>query len=298
MDAGAWCAYGNPGDLPGDQRADDSRSLSFDSAPLGERVELLGQPVVELAVASDQPLGFVMARLCDVAPDGVSTVITRGALNLCHLDGRAAPRALAPGETVNATIPLKAVGYALAPGHRLRLALSTSYWPWLWPSPRQATITVLAGGASRLRLPARAPRPEADERVGFGPPETAAPLEVEVLTPRRPRLEIARDDVTGHVSLTMARSFSGGKRLPSGLEYHDEDPVTFSIVEGDPLSARVECRRHIVSRREGWETSLDVTAVMTADAESFHVSSTLDAFDGGTPVHRAVHSKTIPRDHV
>jgi len=298
MDAGAWCAYGNPGDLPGDQRADDSRSLSFDSAPLGERVELLGQPVVELAVASDQPLGFVMARLCDVAPDGVSTVITRGALNLCHLDGRAAPRALAPGETVNATIPLKAVGYALAPGHRLRLALSTSYWPWLWPSPRQATITVEAGGASRLRLPARAPRPEADERVGFGPPETAAPLEVEVLTPRRPRLEIARDDVTGHVSLTMARSFSGGKRLPSGLEYHDEDPVTFSIVEGDPLSARVECRRHIVSRREGWETSLDVTAVMTADAESFHVSSTLDAFDGGTPVHRAVHSKTIPRDHV
>jgi hypothetical protein len=121
---------------------------------------------------------------------------------------------------------------------------------------------------------------------------------VEVLTPRRPRLEIARDDVTGQVSLTMARSFSGGKRLPSGLEYHDEDPVTFSIVEGDPLSARVECRRHIVSRREGWETSLDVTAVMTAGAESFHVSSTLDAYEGGTPVHRAVHSKTIPRDHV
>ena len=241
--ASAWTpAPGAPTATPATSRAtsarDDARSLSFDSAPLGERVELLGQPVVELAVASDRPLGFVMARLCDVAPDGVSTVITRGALNLCHLDGRAEPRALAPGETVNATIPLKAVGYALAPGHRLRLALSTSYWPWLWPSPRPATITVEAGGASRLRLPARAPRP-AGRRTGRvraardraaargGGPHAAPPAARDRARRRRPAT----------MSLTMARSFSGGKRLPSGLEYHDEDPVTFSIVEGDPLSA-------------------------------------------------------------
>jgi uncharacterized protein len=298
MDAGAWCAYGNPGDLPGDQRADDARSLSFDSEPLAERVELLGQPVVELTLTSDEPVAFVMARLCDVAPDGVSTVITRGAFNLCHLDGRSAPRPFPAGEPVRVEIPLKAVGYALAPGHRVRLALSTSYWPWLWPSPRPAAIEIEAGGGSGLLLPARVPRPETDSRVRFEPPETGEPLAVEVLTPRRPRLEIERDDVAGTVALTMARSFSGGKRLPSGLEYHDEDPVTFSITEGDPLSARVECRRHIVHRREDWEVSLDVTAVMTADADNFHVSSTLDAFEGDARVHSATQSKTIPRDHV
>jgi uncharacterized protein len=103
--------------------------------------------------------------------------------------------------------------------------------------------------------------------------------------------------VAGTVALTMARSFSGGKRLPSGLEYHDEDPITFSIEEGDPLSARVECRRHIVHRRSDWEVSLDMTAVMTCDTDSFHVSSTLDAFEGDTRVHRATHTETIPRDH-
>ena len=34
VDAGAWCAYGNPGDLPRDQRVEDARSLSFDSDAL------------------------------------------------------------------------------------------------------------------------------------------------------------------------------------------------------------------------------------------------------------------------
>jgi len=149
-----------------------------------------------------------------------------------------------------------------------------------------AAVGVQPAGAEGIALP------------GFVDVHINGVAGVDFLTPRRPRLEIARDDVTGQVSLTMARSFSGAKRLPSGLEYHDEDPVTFSIVEGDPLSARVECRRHIVSRRADWETSLEVTAVMTADADSFHVASTLDAFEGGTRVHHAAHSKTIPRDHV
>ena len=42
LDAGAWCAYGNPADIPVDQRRDDARSLTFDSAPVAERFEMLG----------------------------------------------------------------------------------------------------------------------------------------------------------------------------------------------------------------------------------------------------------------
>ena len=68
LDAGAWCAYGNPADLPADQRRDDALSLSLDSAPLSQRIELLGRPAVRLLVASDRPDAFVVARLCDVAP--------------------------------------------------------------------------------------------------------------------------------------------------------------------------------------------------------------------------------------
>jgi hypothetical protein len=297
LDAGAWCAYGNPADLPGDQRRDDALSLSLDSAPLQESVELLGQPELSLAFAVDRPRAFVVARLCDVAPDGASTLITRGVLNLCHREGHEQPDALRPGERYAARVALKSVAYAVPAGHRVRLALSTSYWPWLWPSPERATLTVVTGGASSLRLPVRAPGPE-DERLStFNPPETAPALPFEWLRPRAPRQEVLRDDASGAVQMRMARDFFGAKRLPSGLEYHDDDPVRLRIVEGDPLSARVECERRIDLRRGEWRTRVEVRSVMTADAEDFHVSSVVDAYEGDTRVHTRSFTTRVPRDH-
>src|SRR6185437_5690023 len=44
LDAGALTADGGFGDWPGDQRAEDGRSLSFTSAPLDAPLEILGNP--------------------------------------------------------------------------------------------------------------------------------------------------------------------------------------------------------------------------------------------------------------
>jgi putative CocE/NonD family hydrolase len=298
LDAGAWCAYGNPADLPGDQRADDARSLSFDSPPRQERIELLGQPRVHLRLSVDRPRAFVVARLCDVAPDGRSTIITRGVLNLCHPHGHADPVAIEPGVAFDVEIALKSVAYSLAPGHRVRLAVSTSYWPWLWPSPEVATICVHTGGASTLRLPARAPRELDAALAPLGPPETAPPLAVEVLDEASPQHLVTSDGVTGRTTFQMSRRFAGARRFPSGIEYHDDDPITFTIVGDDPLSARVECRRRIELRRgEAWRTRIEVYAVMTADASDYHVSTVCEAFEADEPVHALTFQTSIPRDH-
>ena len=297
VDAGAWCPYGNPSDLPPDQRRDDARSLTFDSEPLAEPLELLGQPEVRLCVSADRPRAFVMARLCYVAPDGASTLITRGALNLCHRAGHAEPAELVPGEPIDVTVSLKSVAYSLPAGHRLRVALSTSYWPWLWPSPVPVTIRVATGGASTLRLPVREPRPEDAELPPLGLPETAPPLPVTVLRPRAPQLTITEEVATGAVTYRMSRDFSAAFRLPSGLEYHDHDPCTFTITGDDPLSARVVCERRIVVQRGDWSTTVEVHAEMTADADDYHVSSTIRAYEGDTQVHDRTYSATIPRDH-
>jgi len=294
LDAGAWCAYGNPADLPLDQRRDDALSLTFDGPQLAERIELLGQPRLKLRIAADRPNAFVMARLCDLAPDGASTLITRGALNLCHHAGHDRPRALRPGVPVDAELSLRSIAYAVPAGHRLRLSLSTSYWPWLWPSPQTAEIA-LTCGESVLQVPVRARREEPE--VVFGPPETAPPLPLTMLRHPRPRQLVSHDVVSGRVQVQMAREFLGARRLPSGLEYHDHDPVAFSIVEGDPLSAQVRCERTLEIGRGDWRTRLQMRALMTADAESFHVSSTLDAYEGQVRVHSRSSSVTIPRDH-
>src|SRR6185437_16001016 len=86
-DSGSWLPYGNPADLPGDQRNEDAWSCCFDSAALAGELEVLGQPVVRLRVSADRPVAFVAVRLCEIRPDGTSTLITRGALNLCRRDG-------------------------------------------------------------------------------------------------------------------------------------------------------------------------------------------------------------------
>ena len=47
--------------------------------------------------------------------------------------------------------------------------------------------------------------------------------------------------VAGTTPFPMSRRFAGARRFPSGIEYHDDDPIPFSLVDEDPLSARVEC---------------------------------------------------------
>jgi uncharacterized protein len=297
LDAGAWCAYGNPADLPVDQRRDDARSLTFDSAPVAERFEMLGQPIVTLRVSADRPRAFVAARLCDVAPDGASTIITRGFLNLCHPDDHEHARDVPVGEPFDVRIAMKSVACAVPAGHRVRLAVSTSYWPWLWPSPEPVALTVHTGGASTLELPVRTPHALDDALAPLGPPEIAPRLAVEILDPARPRHEVTEDVVAGTTTFVMSRRFAGARRFPSGLEYRDDDPITFTITGDDPLSPTVECRRRIeVARGDAWSTRIEVLATMTSDATDYHVSTVCEAFEGDELVHTRTATASIPRD--
>jgi len=166
-----WCSNGLPDELAGDQHTDDVRSLCFDSAPLAERLELLGRPELTLEIEATAPVGTVVARLCDIAPDGVSTLITYGVLNLTHRNGDESPEALVPGERYVVRVQLNVIGQAVDAGHRLRLALSPTWWPMVWPQPVDAPLVVVPGG-STLALPALArdaAASAADALVGFGP---------------------------------------------------------------------------------------------------------------------------------
>ena len=140
------------------------------------------------------------------------------------------------------------------------------------------------------------PRPEDADLPPFAEAEIAAPLPVTWLAERNPRWEIARDVVTGIHTLVMSRALAGSRRFPDGITYRDRDPVRFSIVEGDPLSARVECERTIAIGRDAWQTRVEMRAGMSADAEAFHVTGTLDIYEGNRLVASRAHAARIPRD--
>jgi len=116
-------------------------------APLDTSIEILGAPIVTLEVASDKPMANLVVRLCDVHPSGESLRVSYGVLNLAHRDGHERPALMAVGERYRVRVQLNDAGLTFPAGHKVRLALSTAYWPMIWPSPEKATL--LAGARCR-----------------------------------------------------------------------------------------------------------------------------------------------------
>ena len=115
---------------------------------------MLGKPVASIRVASTEPVAKLVVRLNEVTPDGVSWSVSYGVLNLTHRDGHEKPSALEPGRHYDVDVPCYFTAHRFKKGNRIRVAISESIWPMLWPSPKPVRLDITAG-ASRLSLPIR-----------------------------------------------------------------------------------------------------------------------------------------------
>ncbi len=294
-DAGVWCPYGDPTELPPDQRFEDGLALCFESAPLADSQDILGWPEVTLTLAADRPNALVVVRLCDVAPTGASLLVSRGFLNLTHRDSHEQPSPLEPGQRYTVTIRMDFSGHRLLAGHRWRLSVSPTYWPQAWPSPEPVALTLFTGAASRLTLPVRPPRAE-DERVPpFEPPESSAPLEFEQLeSPFHTRL-VQRDIGRNSLELVDVRDAGRKKLLADGLEFYHRSKDVFSIVEADPLSAAIRCEQTMGLQRDGWRVRIETVSTMSADGESFYVTNLIEAYEGNSRIFIRASDFKVPR---
>ena len=196
--SGVFCPFGQPGDLPADQRLENGKSVVFTSAPLEETMDLLGQPVFYAEVSSDQENALLAVRLSDKAPTGESTLISWGMLNLNHWQSHEHPEALIPGKKYKVAVKLDVLGQQIPKGHQLEVALSPTYWPQAWPSPKPVTLTVYPGGNTYMELPVREAQPE-DETCGdhFQISETAQVIDREILRKEKRTREVRHDLVNG-----------------------------------------------------------------------------------------------------
>ncbi|MCB2076182.1 MAG: CocE/NonD family hydrolase, partial [Novosphingobium sp.] len=290
LDGGEYCAiYWGP-ELAGDQRRDDALSLTFDSAPLGEATDIVGGPVVRLRLKSDRPVAQIAVRLCDVYPDGASTRITYGVLNLCHRDSHETPKKLKPGEWVDVALRLDDIAWRAPAGNRLRLSISPAYWPMVWPSPEPVTLTICEGS---LELPIR---PTASEDEGsFEAPEAAAPWRIETLRPASNQRRIERDVGTGIVKLTIEDDFGENRDKDHGLVHGSRMRETWTIHPDDPLTATGEAWWEQNYSRGDWSTRLVTTTSMKADLKAFSVEGQVEAFEGHKTVFRRQYRESVPR---
>lgn len=283
-DAGRFFPFGNATDLPPDQRAEDGRSVCFD-LPVGKAFDLLGNVVVTLSVTSDEPRATLTVRLCDVAPDGSSTLVTRGVLNAAKRDGMDRNDPLVPGATASLPVQLVATGHRFAAGHRLRIAVSSSYWPWVWPHGTEATLTV-DPTTSEVCLPVWTR--DTDDDVRFDEPERSTPLAIKRVAPteRLPQRTVTHDVESGEWTLDVDPGYGGGRVYPDGLVFSEDARETYRIRSDDPNSAVAASRWSIGLAKPEWTARLETTSEVTADADAFHVVNTVRAWarDGGPDV--------------
>jgi len=301
--AGSWCAMGSEGEMPIDQRPDDGRSLVFDSEALDEPLEIMGAPELHLVFESNRPVAHVIVRLNDVFPDGTSARVSYGVLNLSHRESHEHPEPLVPGQRTEATIRLNDIAHRFAAGNRVRVAISTAYWPIVWPTPEWVTLGVHTG-ASSVVLPVRAPRAEDDDLPAFPPPETGPSNSGTVLRDSTLRRTFERDLLTGDVTY---RIYDDGGEFDGAALIHLEDIdleagfallQQYRIGEASPLTASGEIVAHALLRRGAWAPELRGRIELTATKTDFIVTAKITANEGLSEVFAREWTETIPRDLV
>ncbi|MBZ8176777.1 CocE/NonD family hydrolase [Corynebacterium sp. 3HC-13] len=299
--AGRYFPFGNDADLPIDQRYDDGLSTLFDF-PLDTDLEILGNCRLHLNVCSETTRGQIYVRLCDVAPDGSSTLITRGNLNFSSREGRDKAIPMPPHQWVNVEVPLTGIGYRIPAGHVLRVALSTAYWPWIWPQPECGDLLIdphtSAVEMSLRNVPAAAelPAPEFDSPVQAEPLAVSYPESTGAGSQRPERL-ISHDIAAQETFIQVDPAYGGTRIYPDGLHFEEDSVERYWIRWDDPLSARTQSQWSIrLSRPDhGWLARLTADTEIRCDAENFYTLSRVHCWAGDEEVFHKTWERTIPR---
>ena len=279
-------------ELSGDQRDDDARSACFDTEPLVEPIDIVGAPVIRLRLISDKPRAQIAVRLCEVHPDGASGRVTYGVLNLCHRDSHEEPTDVPVGKPFEVELALDQIAYRIAKGMRLRVAISTAYWPFLWPCPERATLRILDGA---IKLPVHEGA-DGNEWT-FEEPEAAEPWQHRVLRPELYDKTISTDcatgEVTWHVHYDEGQNVDADHGLISGTISRE----TFRIHPDDPLCASAEVHWTQERARGDWQVRTETKAKMWADADSYYLSARIEAYEGDELVFEKDFEDVIARDN-
>jgi predicted acyl esterase len=296
---GTQAGYYCPGmridnELAGDQTNDDEMSVCFDTLPLSKPMELMGRCSLKISFTVDKPVAQICARLCDVSSDNISQRLSYRCFNLNHQDSHETPAMLMPEQEYQAIIELNECAHRLRKGHKLRLALSTSYWPIIWPSPEAASVTINLEKSS-FSIPVRNVTDEIDPAAP-GKPQDFPALQAEELRAASGTSQSGMQDDGRYLLETFddyGKTRDPYHRMIVGSHVHQH----YSIHPDAPETARQETKWNFTFERNEWSVEINTESVMTCDENNFHLTRKLRAYEGvnKSEVLTKDWSETIPR---
>ena len=270
--AGEYFPFAFSDELPDEQSYDDERSCCFTGDSLTEALDIVGAPLIKLAIRSNVPCAHITARLLDSRPDGTSALITYGVLNLTHINSHEHPTQLSVNTDISFSFNLDQIAYRMPAEHRLRVALSTANWPTIWPSAQPATLTVIQGSVS---IPVRSVSHSNTDEVVFDTPEGAPHWQA--IEHRAASYKRECNNISGHVVTTVECDFGENEDPEHGLISGEKMQERWSIHPDDPLSASVTSDWEQTGGRQNNRWCTKVSSKMHSDETRFYIEAQLTA---------------------
>ncbi|MBI2193850.1 MAG: CocE/NonD family hydrolase [Planctomycetes bacterium] len=252
---GIWDAGTHIG-APGDQRTDEALAVNFTSDPLEKEWVLLGQPVVILNVSATAEVMPVAVRLCEVAPDGTSFLVTKGILNVTRRNGMDLAQPLPAGNRTELSLELEATAWTFRPGHRIRVSVNGSDFPNVWPTPQPGRVDLFWGPrvTARVSLPlwSASPAEPGREPYRFRPSPNPPPARAAGSQP--PRWQVVRDVLERRTRFILSGQGE------------------FCVQDDDPAKAWAKQSSTREAHLPGMKIASTATGILSSDSQSFHMT--------------------------
>ena len=216
-----------------------SRVRGLHHAPQQSDVEISGSPeaLIKIAVESGDDVNLVV-KLCDVAPDGRSSLISTGWLKAAYRNSLASPEPVPPEQIIDMRVAMVATSYMVARRHRLRVSISCSDFPRIFPTRTNPVIRVYSGGrrGSHVKIPVVPPAKNNNHIQVSRPDPTInrTPLAVAMT----PRWTIERDLATGRTSVTTGSHQQSN--MINGGSFEMDHTARASVTDAHPQGAAVD----------------------------------------------------------
>lgn len=294
--AGKWCSYIAPPDLPGDQREEDGGAQVFTTEPLQEDLEIMGAPAAHFLIEADKPVAIIAVRVSDVMEDGKATRVTYGIKNLTHYENHEHPSLLKQGESFRVHVQMNEIGHIFPKGHRIRVSVSTSYWPIAWAPPELATVKLFTE-ESFVNLPVLISKENPE--ISFEPAEGAASSTTQkTIHAPNYRWDVIRDLINDKSTLQVIKD-NGTYRLEEiDLEINEYTCEEYSVQNDFVDTVKGETYGKIGFKRKKWNVEAENHTILTSDKDNFYIYATLDAFESGLRIFSKNWNISIPRKFV
>ena len=294
MHSPEWLPHGVGPELPINQHEEDKGSLCFDSEALNAEFIIVGQPLAHLRLRATSESGVIYLRLIDLRPDGLSTQLSYGLLNLQHRQGLDHPKKIIPGEWMDVCVQLDNIAQSIPPGHRLRLSISTQAWPLVWPAIENSPIDIMLG-RSELTLPLiDTKKLERLPASQFEQAKIPEPLKITWQRSVNRERRVTRDE-QGKVSRRYIKDDGTFRIEEHNLEIDSWGSLSYYCHGEDPLTARAVYEYRIGYKRDTWRTGVECQLSIHADLDNFYVNGEYRLLEGGTTIKTRVVDKAIKR---